>query len=64
MVIVVTGKHPKQLFYSSKVSKVAKIRNQYNQVPHLTQDTTKPIFRSLKLVTLLLFEEMLVLTSY
>ena len=23
-----------------KVGKVAKIRNQYNQVPHLTQDTT------------------------
>ena len=23
-----------------KVSKKAKIRNQYNQVPHLTQDTT------------------------
>ena len=23
-----------------KVRKVAKIRNQYNQVPHLTQDTT------------------------
>ena len=28
-------------FYgASKVSKKAKIRNQYNQVPHLTQDTT------------------------
>ena len=29
-------------FYASmmKVRKVAKIRNQYNQVPHLTQDTT------------------------
>ena len=29
-------------FYSQchiKVSKVAKIRNRYNQVPHLTQDT-------------------------
>ena len=25
-----------------KVSKGAKIRNQYNQVPHLTQDTNKP----------------------
>ena len=24
-----------------KVSKGAKIRNQYNQVPHLTQDTNK-----------------------
>ena len=26
--------------YSKKVRKTAKIRNQYNQVPHLTQDTT------------------------
>ena len=25
-----------------KVSKGAKIRNRYNQVPHLTQDTNKP----------------------
>ena len=37
---------PQQTFYVSflrpmliKVSKGAKIRNQYNQVPHLTQDT-------------------------
>ena len=42
MMIVVTEKHQKQLFYSSKT----------------------PFFWSLKLVTLLLFEEMLVLTSY
>ena len=42
MVIVVTEKQQKQLFYSSKV----------------------PFFRSLKSVTLLLFEEMIVLTSY
>ena len=41
MVIVVTEKHQKQLFYSSQT-----------------------LFWSLKLVTLLLFEEMLVLTSY
>ena len=26
--------------FSTKVRKMAKIRNQYNQVPHLTQDTT------------------------
>ena len=26
---------------SSKVSKEAKIRNRYNHVPHLTQDTTR-----------------------
>ena len=29
----------KYLFDLFKVSKVAKIRNRYNQVPHLTQDT-------------------------
>ena len=28
------------LLFSIKVSKGAKIRNGYNQVPHLTQDTT------------------------
>ena len=27
-----------------KVSKVAKIRNRYNQVPHLTQDTNGKVF--------------------
>ena len=42
MVIVVTGKHQKQLFYSNKT----------------------PFFRTLDLATLLLFGEMLVLTSY
>ena len=35
--IVETEKHQKQLFFSSKVSKGAKTRNRYNQVPHLTQ---------------------------
>ena len=29
-----------------KVSKGAKIRNQYNQVPHLTQDTNKKVTNS------------------
>ena len=43
MVIDVTEKHQKQMFYSRK---------------------KKPFFRSLKLVTLLLSKEMLVLTSY
>ena len=28
---------------SMKVSKGAKIRNRYNQVPHLTQDTNKKV---------------------
>ena len=42
MVIVVTEKHHKEIFYSSKT----------------------PFFRLLNLVTLKLFEEMLVLTSY
>ena len=31
-----------------KVSKVAKIRNQYNQVPHLTQDTNGKVTNSQK----------------
>ena len=30
-----------------KVSKVAKIRNRYNQVPHLTQDTNGKVTNSL-----------------
>ena len=30
----------------SKVSKGAKIRNQYNQVPHLTQDTNGKVTNS------------------
>ena len=30
-----------------KVSKVAKIRNRYNQVPHLTQDTNGSSFKGL-----------------
>ena len=29
-----------RMYRDMKVSKKAKIRNQYNQVPHLTQDTT------------------------
>ena len=29
------------IFISSKVSQEAKIRNQYNQVPHLNLDTTR-----------------------
>ena len=32
----------------SKVSKVAKIRNRYNQVPHLTQDTNGKVTNSQK----------------
>ena len=32
----------------SKVSKVAKIRNRYNQVPHLTQDTNWKVTNSQK----------------
>ena len=33
---------------STKVSKVAKIRNRYNQVPHLTQDTNGKVTNSQK----------------
>ena len=33
-------------FGISKVSEGAKIRNQYNQVPHLTQDTNRKVTNS------------------
>ena len=36
------------LFACNKVSKVAKIRNRYNQVPHLTQDTNGKVTNSQK----------------
>ena len=36
----------KHMFYVRKVSKCAKIRNQYNQVPHLTQDTNGKVTNS------------------
>ena len=32
--------------YMTKVSKGAKIRNRYNQVPHLTQDTNGKVTNS------------------
>ena len=43
--------HFENLFYNilteiSKVSKSAKIRNRYNQVPHLTQDTNGKVTNS------------------
>ena len=41
----------KHAFYEvldNKVSKVAKIRNRYNQVPHLTQDTNGKVTNSQK----------------
>ena len=31
------------VYFIVKVSKGAKIRNQYNQVPHLTQDTNRKV---------------------
>ena len=34
------------IFGFYKVSKVAKIRNRYNQVPHLTQDTNGKVTNS------------------
>ena len=34
--------------FALKVSKVAKIRNRYNQVPHLTQDTNGKVTNSQK----------------
>ena len=35
------------VYYSLKGSKCAKIRNQYNQVPHLTQNTNEKVTNSL-----------------
>ena len=35
-----------KLFFMDKVSKGAKIRNRYNQVPHLTQDTNGKVTNS------------------
>ena len=44
--------HKKKQIHGSgtdfKVSKVAKIRNRYNQVPHLTQDTNGKVTNSQK----------------
>ena len=37
-----------KLVFVFKVSKVAKIRNRYNQVPHLTQDTNGKVTNSQK----------------
>ena len=37
-----------RIFEIIKVSKVAKIRNRYNQVPHLTQDTNGKVTNSQK----------------
>ena len=36
----------KIFYWGFKVSKAAKIRNRYNQVPHLTQDTNEKVTNS------------------
>ena len=41
-----TGPGPLQNHKATKVSKGAKIRNRYNQVPHLTQDTNGKVTNS------------------
>ena len=41
-------KNPTCFTSRNKVSKVAKIRNRYNQVPHLTQDTKGKVTNSQK----------------
>ena len=45
---ITTGKQSKQINILMKVSKGAKIRNRYNQVPHLTQDTNGKVTNSQK----------------
>ena len=42
------GEDKPEWFVDRKVSKVAKIRNRYNQVPHLTQDTNGKVTNSQK----------------
>ena len=37
---------PRALIFGMKVRKSAKIRNRYNQVPHLTQDTNGKVTNS------------------
>ena len=37
---------PHRILKTGKISKDAKIRNQYNQVPHLTQDTNRKVTNS------------------
>ena len=51
MPVVLTGKYwqlnlSQWIFTKHKVSKGAKIRNRYNQVPHLTQDTNRKVTNS------------------
>ena len=46
-----------------KVSKVAKIRNRYNQVPHLTQDTNAKVTNSQKVILLTCIKRELVLKT-
>ena len=45
---ITTGKQSKQINILMKVSTGAKIRNRYNQVPHLTQDTNGKVTNSQK----------------
>ena len=45
---VTRSRNPLMFKNSLKVSKVAKIRNRYNQVPHLTQDTNGKVTNSQK----------------
>ena len=37
---------PNRILHPIEVSKIAKIRNRYNQVPHLTQDTNGKVTNS------------------
>ena len=41
--------------YTFKVGKKAKIRNRYNQVPHLTQNTVSPISQLSRVFSLLMW---------
>ena len=54
-----SGKARKHGFVVCKVSKVAKIRNRYNQVPHLTQDTNEYSEQISYIVLMLYFHQYL-----
>ena len=47
LILPINPYHAEQIDYGAlKVSKCAKIRNGYNQVPHLTQDTNGKVTNS------------------
>ena len=46
VIVIILTSHPLICTKTIKVNKGAKIRNRYNQVPHLTQDTNEKVTNS------------------